>query len=134
MSGGSGTHAEAAIRLALGRDPDTRVFRNMVGAGWQGRVVGKTLDTITLGNARHMHFGLAPGSADLIAIRRVVISPDMVGQTIGVFGSIEVKSGGGKAEADQTKWRDMMRAFGARAGVARTPGDASAILDGEDVG
>lgn len=134
MSGGKGTHLEAAIRLDLGRDPDTRVFRNSVGSGWQGQVVGKTLDTITLKNARFIHFGLAPGSADLIAIRRVLITSAMVGQMIGVFGSIEAKSGAGRAEADQKKWRDMMRAFGARAGVARSPADARAILDGEIVG
>ncbi len=134
MSGGSGTHAEAAIRLALGREPDMRVFRNMVGAGWQGRLVSKGDGTVTLCNARYMQFGLAPGSADLIAIRRVLITPEMVGQLIGVFGSIEVKSGGAKAEIDQRKWRDMIRAFGGRAGVARTPEQARAILDGDTIG
>lgn len=131
---GAGSHLEAAIRLALGRDPDTRVFRNSVGQGWHGQMVGKTLDTITLANARPVHFGLAVGSADLIAIRRVLITPDMAGQTIGVIGSIEVKSGSGRAEIDQKRWRDMVRAFGGRAGVARSPADAAAILDGEIIG
>lgn len=131
---GAGTHLEAAIRLALGRHPDTRVFRNTVGSGWQGQVVGKTLDTITLANARYIHFGLAPGSADLIAVRRVLITPAMVGQALGVFGSIEAKSGSGRAEVEQKKWRDMVHAFGGRAGVARSPADAAAILGGEIVG
>lgn len=131
---GLGSHLEADIRLALGRDPDTRVFRNTVGTGWQGRVVGKTLDTITLANARAITFGLAPGSGDLIAIRRVLITPEMVGQVIGAFGSIEAKSGTGRIEPDQKAWRDMVRLLGGRAGVARSVADARAILDGEVIG
>jgi hypothetical protein len=131
---GPGAALEAAIRLALGADPDTRIFRNNVGKGWQGRLERRTPFSVTLSSPRLIGFGLAEGSGDFIAVRRVVVTPEMVGQTIGVFGSIEVKSGSGRTDPAQRAWLRTMRAFGARAGVARSVDDARAILDGELVG
>jgi len=126
---------EAEIRMALGRDPERRLFRNTVGEAWQGqphRMAGQPSDVICLRNPRRVVYGLAPGSADLIAIERVLITPEMVGQTIGVFGSIEVKSGTGRARTNQSKWAAFVRAMGGRAGVAYTADEARAILLGQE--
>lgn len=121
---------EAEILLALGRDPDTRLFGNEVGLGWSGRLISSDHGRVLLDNARPVRYGLAPGSADLIGIRRVVITPNMVGQSIGVFLSIECKKGSGRAAEQQRAWRDMILKFGGRAGVAWDPLQARAIAEG----
>lgn len=121
---------ESEILLALGSDPDTRLFGNEVGMGWSGRLLNRDGGRVLLGNARAVRYGLAPGSADLIGIRRVVITPDMVGQSIGVFLSIECKKGTGRAGENQVPWRDMIRRFGGRAGLAWDADQARAIAEG----
>lgn len=127
----SGRVTEAEIRLALGREPNARLFRNAVGEAWQGKVVSQAAGTITLEAPRRVVYGLHPGSADLIAIQRVTVTPNMIGQTIGVFCSVEVKSGTGRAREDQRRWAAFVREFGGRAGVAYTPDQARAILAGQ---
>jgi len=53
-------------------------------------------------------------SADYVGITKVVITPDMVGKTIGVFTSLEVKkspwhyTGAGREEA-QERWAQLIR-------------------------
>jgi hypothetical protein len=74
------TTIQQQIRLALGTRPDLRLFRNNTG----------TLPDPRTG--RPVQFGLARGSADLIGLRTVTITPDMVGQQVAVFTSIEVKT------------------------------------------
>jgi ribosomal protein S19 len=39
-----------------------------------------------------VQFGLCKGSADLIGWKRVTVTPEMVGSTVAVFTSIEVKT------------------------------------------
>lgn len=56
-------------------------------------------------------------SGDLIGIRRVIISPDMVGHTIGQFVSRECKAPGWKftgsgREAAQSAWAILVRNYG----------------------
>lgn len=104
------------IRLNIGINPEVRLFRNNCGTATDPRT----------GN--FIRYGLSPGSSDLIGIRKVTITPDMVGQTIGVFTSLEVKTDTGKPSTDQKKWLSMVTAFGGIAGVARSPQDARRIL------
>lgn len=104
------------IRLDIGINPEVRLFRNNCGTATDPRT----------GN--FIRYGLSPGSSDLIGIRKVTITPDMVGQTIGVFTSLEVKTDTGKPSTDQKKWLSMVTAFGGIAGVARSPQDARRIL------
>jgi len=56
-------------------------------------------------------------SSDLIGIRPVVITQEMVGQTIGQFVSIEVKREGWKykgsdREVAQKRWLDLVKRLG----------------------
>ena len=102
-----------AIRLEHGAGP-ARLWRNNSGA-------------LKDSTGRLVRYGLCPGSSDLIGLRSVTITPDMVGQTLGVFVAIEVK--------DQGRLTDQQRAFlamvtqaGGLAGVARSPEDARTIL------
>lgn len=71
--------------------------------------------------------GDALASADLIGILPVVITPDMVGRTIGMFASVECKSsdvkhmGNTKRDKAQVAWRDLVRSLGGYAVI--TNGD-----------
>jgi hypothetical protein len=101
------------IRLATSRG-NCRLFRNNTG----------TLRDI---NGRPVTFGLCKGSADLIGWRSVTITPEMVGQQIAVFASIEVKAATGRVKPEQQQWLDAVQAAGGIAGVARSVEDALRI-------
>jgi hypothetical protein len=75
-----------------------------------------------------VQFGLARGSADLIGYRTITITPDMVGQQVAVFLSIEVKTPTGRIRPEQQAWMDTVQAAGGIAGVARSVEDALRIM------
>jgi hypothetical protein len=102
------------IRLAISKG-DTRVFRNNTG-------------TLRDANGRPVQFGLCKGSADLIGWRTVTITPEMVGQQVAVFTSIEVKTPTGRVQPEQKQWLEAVQAAGGIAGIARSVADAEALL------
>ena len=73
-------------------------------------------------------FGLAKGSSDLIGYRTVTVTPEMVGQRIAVFTSLEVKTATGRVSAEQRQWLEVVAAAGGIAGVVRSVEDAQALL------
>ena len=101
------------IRLACSTG-DTRLFRNNTG-------------TLRDANGRPVQFGLCKGSADLIGWKRVTVTPDMVGQQVAVFLSIEVKTPTGRIRPEQQQWLDAVQAAGGIAGVARSVEDAERL-------
>jgi hypothetical protein len=96
------------VRLAVSKLPGVRIFRNQVGAlkDHSGRLVT---------------FGLHPGSADLIGWKSITITPDMVGQRIAVFVSLECKTETGKVKPEQINWLQQVSAAGGIAAVVRDP-------------
>ena len=102
------------IRLACSIG-SCRLFRNNTG----------TLRDI---NGRPVSFGLCKGSADLIGWRTVTVTPEMVGQQIAVFTSIEVKAASGRIRPEQQQWLNAVEAAGGIAGIARSVGEAMDIL------
>jgi len=92
----------------------TRLFRNNTG-------------TLRDQHGRPVSFGLCKGSADLIGWRTVTITPEMVGQQVAVFTSIEVKTPTGRVKPEQQQWMDAVQAAGGIAGVARSVEDALRI-------
>jgi len=102
------------IRIACSTG-NTRLFRNNTG-------------TLQDQNGRPVSFGLAKGSADLIGWRTVTITPEMVGSTVAVFTSIEVKTATGRLRPEQQQWLDAVQAAGGIAGVARSVEDAQLLL------
>ncbi len=104
---------QAAIRLAASQR-GWRLFRNNVGV-------------MTREDGVPVRFGLANDSramnqtyksGDLIGIMPLVITPEHVGHTIGVFTSIEVKHPDWKpSESDerylaQKRWADLVNSLG----------------------
>jgi len=110
------TTLQQRIRLALGTHPELRLFRNQV---------GQLPDPRT---GRMVQFGLARGSADLIGWRTLVVTPEMVGQRIAVFTSIEVKTERGRIRPDQHAWLGTVQAAGGIAGISRSIADATQII------
>lgn len=111
------TDLQQRIRLAVGTRTDLRLFRNQV---------GQLPDPRT---GRPVQFGLARGSADLIGWRTVVVTPEMVGQRIAVFTSIEVKTATGRLTPAQNAWLGAVRSAGGIAGVARSVSDSLHIVE-----
>jgi hypothetical protein len=110
------TTLQQQIRLAVGTNPDARLFRNQVGSLPDPRT------------GRLVTFGLARGSADLIGWRTVTITQAMVGSRIAVFTSIEVKTPTGRVSSIQQAWLAVVQAAGGIAGIARSVTDAQALL------
>ena len=110
------TDIQQRIRLAVGTRSDLRLFRNNTG----------TLPDPRTG--RPVQFGLARGSADLIGWRTVTITPEMVGQRVAIFTSIEVKTTTGHLTPAQQAWMGTVCTAGGIAGVARSVRDAEEIL------
>jgi len=102
------------IMLAVSK-VKARVFRNNVGA-W------KTPD------GSYVKYGLCNGSSDLIGWVPTVITPDMVGKKVAVFLAIEVKTATGKRAEEQKHFLATVAAAGGIAGVARSDGEALALV------
>lgn len=103
-----------------------RLFRNSTGAAWAGRKAG-TLNgnAVIIAEPRLIHYGLAVGSSDLIGWRPVVITPDMVGQTIAQFVAVECKTAGYKRTTEaQDNFLIQVAVSGGAAFIARGDGDA----------
>jgi len=106
-------HIQQHIRIACSTG-QTRLFRNNTG-------------TLRDQHGRPVQFGLAKGSADLIGWTTRTITPDMVGQQVAVFTSIEVKTATGRLRPEQQQWLDAVQSAGGIAGVARSVEDAARL-------
>lgn len=102
------------IRLQCSKGP-CRLYRNNCGVLRDQRGVP-------------VRYGLQPGSGDLIGWRTITVTPEMVGQQVAVFTSIEVKSKTGRLRPEQRQWMEAVQAAGGIAGVARSVEDAQALL------
>lgn len=124
------------IMLAASTGPG-RFFRNSVGMAWQGRqawelkpgqFITAGAGDVLLRAAYRVRYGLAIGSGDLIGWESVTVTPDMVGLPLAVFSSIEAKGATGRTSKEQKIWIEAVTGAGGRAGIARTPAEALAIL------
>lgn len=95
----------------------TRLWRNNVGS-WKDEKTG-----------RWVEYGLAVGSADLVGIERRLITPAMVGSTVGVFLAVEVKTPIGRLSKEQKAWLGAVRSLGGNDQVMRSEDDATRFLE-----
>ena len=103
------------IRLACGRGR-VRLWRNNTGAlvDQQGRFV---------------RFGLCKGSSDLIGMRSLEITPELVGQRIAQFVALEIKTDCGTVSPEQRAFLRLVQALGGVAAVCRSIEQAQAVLE-----
>jgi hypothetical protein len=102
------------IRLACGRGA-VRLWRNNTGAlvDQQGRFV---------------RFGLCKGSSDLIGLRALEITPELVGQRLAQFVALEIKTGSGTVSQEQQAFLRLVQELGGLAAVCRSIEQAQTVL------
>ena len=110
------TTLQQQIRLAVGINPEVRIFRNQVGSLPDPR------------SGRLVTFGLARGSADLIGWRTITVTQAMVGTRLAIFTSIEVKTPTGRVRPEQQAWLEAVQGAGGIAVIARSVPDAELAL------
>lgn len=103
---------QALVRLEAARAGHV-LYRNNVGVLLDARGVPVRFGLANDSAAVNEHVK----SADLIGIKRVVVTPDMVGRTLGVFLSREVKAEGWHftgtpREVAQLRWIDLVTSYG----------------------
>jgi len=93
-----------------------------------GLVITLQRGDVLIKNARLVEFGLTDGASDLIGLRSIVVTPDMVGQKLAVFTALEVKTPAGRVEPEQRNFIEFVQRFGGIAGVVRSPDDALRLV------
>lgn len=101
-----------------------------VGRAWTGDVSKLPDGSILIRNPRPFDAGPPPGFTDTFGVTAVTITPDMVGQVVGIAHFIEYKTPTGRVSPLQQRFIDAMRRLGARAGVARSSQEAMDIALG----
>lgn len=84
-------------------------------------------------NGTAVKFGVGTdehGGGDLIGLAPILITQEMVGQTIGAFLSVEVKIGKDYQKKNQAKWHRWVTFRHGLSGIARSVEDARAIWRG----
>ena len=110
------TDIERRIMIALSQ-AGCVVFKNEVGAGYVGRVTYRDGQTVTIGAATYMKFGLHKGSSDIIG---------WTGD--GRFLAVEVKTAQGRATKEQVNFIDAVLSKGGVGFFARSPEEAVSKL------
>ena len=105
------------------------LFRANVGQAWTGDAKRMPNGDILLKKPRPFSTGLPPGFSDLFGLVPVKITPDMVGQTVGVFVALEVKAERGKASPQQERFLKAVNDNGGRGAVVRSPEDAMRAVE-----
>lgn len=102
------------IRLACGRGA-VRLWRNNTGA-------------LVDQQGRFMRFGLCKGSSDLVGLRSLEITPEMVGQRVAQFVALEVKTASGVVSPEQRAFLRLVQELGGVAAVCRSVEEAEQLL------
>ncbi len=97
------------LLLALS-DSETKPFRNNVGVLQDRR-------------GQYVRYGLCVGSSDVILWHSIIVTPDMVGSRVAVFGAIEAKVNA--AVTDEQ--RNFLRAVSDAGGIALVVRNEGAI-------
>lgn len=107
------------------------LFRVNVGTAWTGSEVKKLPgNRVLIYDARPFSTGLPPGFSDTFGLVKTIITPDMIGDTIGQFLAGEIKAAGGRVSDKQGAFLQAIQSNGGRAGVWRSVDDALAMVVG----
>ena len=116
------------IQLAACRDGEARLFRNNVGAAWLGKVQHNFDGSVTIHNPQRVVYGLGKGTSDLIGLRSVVITPEMVGQRVAIFAAVEVKRRGKRGTPEQKQFIEVVKGLGGLAGIVSSVAETQEVL------
>lgn len=117
------------IRTDCGQGP-TRLFRQESSFFYTGKPAKLKDGTNVLLHPRLVRVGF-DGQPDLGGWTTVVVTPEMVGQTIAIAVQIEVKRPKkNKRSEEQVQFIDFAKGVGVRAGFARSVDEAKKIIDG----
>ena len=118
------------------------LYRNDCGVGYHGGIVKyakrdgnihvKKGNLIVI-NPRYFSYGLYPGSADYIGWKPVEITEDMVGQTVAVFHSTEIKTAGDRLSEKQRIWNRAVIRDGGLAEVWKEKKGIIICMKGEEI-
>lgn len=108
------------------------VWRNNTAQGWAGKSIELRAGDVykarggerVVFDAFPIKAGLCKGASDIIGLESVVVTSEMVGSTLAVFGAWEVKTGTGQLTPEQKTFLNFVRAAGGIAEVVRTEQDA----------
>lgn len=123
----SKSHAELVNDIRLNcSDENTKLFLNSTGKAYPITAIQVVLKENPelkplFSQLPIITYGLAVGGHDIIGIRKIKITPDMVGQEIGVFCGIEVKTEKDKLRQEQKNFDNMTKSMGCFSGTAREP-------------
>lgn len=120
-------------------------FRNETGMGYGHSFIKMALNFIKSSNPALYYkvnsiiqkgiikFGFGQGSSDLIGIKEVLITPEMVGQKIGQFVALETKKPNHKTDKkrleQQTNFINMIKSKGGLAGFVEDLSQAERIIN-----
>lgn len=82
-------------------------------------------------NGRKIAYGLGKGSTDLVGVHSIVVTPELVGQRIGLAVFAEVKTATGVVKQHQKDFMQTMRDLGCISGVVRSTEDMQKLLEGK---
>jgi len=136
MANSEETNIIRRIMLRLS-GPTMRLFRNNVGTAYIGQstifrksgTVQVDAGDVLVKQGRIFHAGLVKGSSDIIGIKSVIITLEMVGKSVAVFTAIEGKTKSGRATAEQIAFINMVNGMGGIAFIARDEEEAEAFLN-----
>jgi hypothetical protein len=124
------TEAQLQAEIALaGNKGGTRLFKNVGGNFWQGKLLDITNNIAKLAKPKRIKCGLVTGAADRIGFHQVTITPDMIGKKIPVFAAVELKKHDGRLSPEQQNFIKFILDMNGIAGVVRSVDDLKNLLD-----
>ena len=115
------------IREALQYTPGT-FWRVNVVSGFTGPYIRNSNKTVTITKPSWISSGVPKGFPDLIGIKPVIIREEMIGETIGQFAFIEVKTEHGRLSQEQKLMLALLKTQGGIGGVARSVDEALKLI------
>lgn len=131
------TNIVRTILLKLGKIPTVRLFRNNIGNAWIGKSVKFTQrQTVTVNpgdvlvqQGRFFTAGLCVGSSDLIGLKSITVTPEMIGKKVAVFVAVEAKTKTGRPSTEQVNFINMVNTLGGIGFIAKSDSEAEDFIN-----
>ncbi len=106
-------HKAALNKYLVTRPEDVILWTNEVGQAYTAIEKYKTAEGILLKRPRVIRYGVGGvGFPDLVGFTKTVITPEMVGQTLPVFTTVEMKQGADRLRKEQKQWHSILTGHG----------------------